>query len=118
MINLLQINTRARNQVEEKRRLVSALKAGVSPEGQNLFLAITKTLVLQFTILGTIHESCIKFTRMYDWYFLCILGSVTYHGMARILSFSSKLLSPLPTSWRMCGYKSQEVADLEEVEMS
>jgi hypothetical protein len=43
-LNLQRINSRAKNQVEEKRRVVSALKAGVSLEGQSLFLAITKTI--------------------------------------------------------------------------
>ncbi|XP_059479769.1 protein LSM12 homolog A [Neocloeon triangulifer] len=43
-LNLHRISTRTRNQVEEKRRMISALKAGVSIEGQNLFLAITKTI--------------------------------------------------------------------------
>lgn len=33
-----------RNHVEEKRRLMSALTAGVSPEGQRLFIAIAKTI--------------------------------------------------------------------------
>lgn len=40
----LQLNTRVRNQVEQKRRLVSALTAGVSREGQKLYLAIAKTI--------------------------------------------------------------------------
>ncbi|CAB3369924.1 Hypothetical predicted protein [Cloeon dipterum] len=43
-LNLFKISTRARNQVEEKRRVISALKAGVSSEGQNLFLNISKTM--------------------------------------------------------------------------
>lgn len=43
-LNLHRINTRAKNQVEEKRRIVSALRANVSVEGQSLFLTITKTL--------------------------------------------------------------------------
>ncbi|KAK6634853.1 hypothetical protein RUM44_000100 [Polyplax serrata] len=43
-LNLHRLNTRIRNQVEEKKRLVNALNAGVSPEGQKLFLAISKTI--------------------------------------------------------------------------
>ncbi|XP_063219939.1 protein LSM12 isoform X2 [Bacillus rossius redtenbacheri] len=38
------LNIRVRNQIEEKRRLVKALAAGVSPDGQKLFLAISKTI--------------------------------------------------------------------------
>lgn len=41
---LQQISSRVRNQTEQKRRLVSALKAGVSREGQTLYLAITKMI--------------------------------------------------------------------------
>ncbi|XP_026293853.1 protein LSM12 [Frankliniella occidentalis] len=43
-LNLQRLNTRVRNQIEEKKRLVTALAAGVSPEGQKLFLTITKTI--------------------------------------------------------------------------
>ncbi|RZF32899.1 hypothetical protein LSTR_LSTR004290 [Laodelphax striatellus] len=43
-LNLQRLNTRVRNQVEEKRRLVTALAAGVSPDGQKLFLTICKTI--------------------------------------------------------------------------
>ncbi|XP_058468076.1 LSM12 homolog A [Malaya genurostris] len=43
-LNLQRLSTRVRNQVEQKRRQVSALAAGVSPEGQNLFLAIARTI--------------------------------------------------------------------------
>jgi len=43
-LNLQRLNTRVRNQIEEKRRLVSALAAGVSPDGQKLFLTIAKTI--------------------------------------------------------------------------
>ncbi|GLG96307.1 hypothetical protein R5R35_012284 [Gryllus longicercus] len=43
-LNLQRLNTRVRNQVEEKRRLVTSLAAGVSPEGQRLFLAISRTI--------------------------------------------------------------------------
>ncbi|XP_067012667.2 protein LSM12 homolog A [Anabrus simplex] len=43
-LNLQRLNTRVRNQVEEKRRLVTSLAAGVSPEGQKLFLAISRTI--------------------------------------------------------------------------
>nr|QBH72786.1 hypothetical protein [Carausius morosus] len=44
-LNLHKLNIRVRNQIEEKRRLVKALAAGVSPEGQKLFLAISKTIM-------------------------------------------------------------------------
>ncbi|XP_011882124.1 PREDICTED: protein LSM12 homolog [Vollenhovia emeryi] len=43
-LNLQRLNTRVRNQIDEKRRLVMALQAGVSPEGQKLFIAISKTI--------------------------------------------------------------------------
>lgn len=43
-MNLQRLNTRVRNQVEEKRRMVRALQPGVSPEGQKLFIAIAKTI--------------------------------------------------------------------------
>uniref|UniRef100_A0A336MVA8 CSON006466 protein n=1 Tax=Culicoides sonorensis TaxID=179676 RepID=A0A336MVA8_CULSO len=48
-LNLNRLSTRVRNKVEEKKRLVSALTAGVSPEGQKLYLAITKTIRDQVT---------------------------------------------------------------------
>lgn len=40
----LQLSSRIRNTVEEKKRLVSALKANVSEEGQNLFIWLGKML--------------------------------------------------------------------------
>lgn len=43
-LNLQRLNTRVRNAIEEKRRLVTALKEGVSPEGQKLFITISKTI--------------------------------------------------------------------------
>lgn len=43
-LNLQRLNTRVRNQIDEKKRLVMALQAGVSPEGQKLFIAISKTI--------------------------------------------------------------------------
>ncbi|EZA54683.1 LSM12-like protein A [Ooceraea biroi] len=43
-LNLQRLNTRVRNQIEEKKRLVMALQAGASPEGQKLFIAISKTI--------------------------------------------------------------------------
>nr|QBH72785.1 hypothetical protein [Brunneria borealis] len=43
-LNLQRLNTRVRNQIEEKRKLISALSAGVPPEGQKLFLAIARTI--------------------------------------------------------------------------
>lgn len=43
-LNLQRLNNRIRNQIEEKKRMVMALQAGVSPEGQKLFVAIHKTI--------------------------------------------------------------------------
>lgn len=43
-IRSFQISSRIRNQTEQKRRMVSALKAGVSREGQTLYMAITKMI--------------------------------------------------------------------------
>ncbi|XP_046423820.1 protein LSM12 homolog [Neodiprion virginianus] len=43
-LNLRRLNTRVRNHVEEKKRMVKALQAGVSPDGQKLFIAIAKTI--------------------------------------------------------------------------
>ncbi|KAF2880553.1 hypothetical protein ILUMI_25624 [Ignelater luminosus] len=43
-LNLQRLNTRIRNQVDEKRRLLTAMSANVSPEGQRLFIAIAKTI--------------------------------------------------------------------------
>ncbi|XP_058059292.1 LSM12 homolog A-like [Anopheles bellator] len=43
-LNLQRLSTRARNQVEQKKRQLTALAAGVSPEGQNLFMAIARTI--------------------------------------------------------------------------
>lgn len=48
-----QIATRKRNAVDEKRRLVLALTAGVTPEGQRLFMAISKTIGPQVTWQGS-----------------------------------------------------------------
>lgn len=39
-----QLSTRVRNNVEQKKRWVSALSAGVSPEGQKLYMVISKTI--------------------------------------------------------------------------
>lgn len=41
---LFQLSNRVRNQVEQKKRLVSALKANVSEEAQNLFMWLAKML--------------------------------------------------------------------------
>lgn len=38
------MNTRVRNSVEEKKRWLTAISAGVSPEGQKLYMAISKTI--------------------------------------------------------------------------
>uniref|UniRef100_A0A8D8W1P6 Protein LSM12 homolog n=1 Tax=Cacopsylla melanoneura TaxID=428564 RepID=A0A8D8W1P6_9HEMI len=43
-LNLARIQTRLKNSIEEKKRLVSALAAGVSLEGRQLFITITKTM--------------------------------------------------------------------------
>lgn len=43
-LNLERLSTRARNQVEQKRLQLTALSAGVSPEGQNLYMAIARTI--------------------------------------------------------------------------
>ncbi|XP_020709843.1 protein LSM12 homolog A-like [Athalia rosae] len=43
-LNLNRLNTRVRNQVEAKKCIVKSLQAGVSPEGQKLFIAIAKTI--------------------------------------------------------------------------
>lgn len=43
-LNLQRLNTRVRNQIDEKKRMVKALQAGVSPEGQKLFITISKTI--------------------------------------------------------------------------
>lgn len=43
-LNLTRIQTRLKNAIQEKKRLVNALAAGVTPEGQQLFFTITKTM--------------------------------------------------------------------------
>lgn len=43
-LNTAKLNTRLRDQVEKKKRAVMAFKAGISPQGQSLFRAISKTL--------------------------------------------------------------------------
>ncbi|XP_014231753.1 protein LSM12 homolog A-like [Trichogramma pretiosum] len=43
-LNLQRLNTRVRNQIDEKKRMVKALQAGVSPDGQKLYIAISKTI--------------------------------------------------------------------------
>lgn len=43
-LNVQRLTTRSKHQLEEKMRLLNAMAAGVSPEGQQLFLAITKTI--------------------------------------------------------------------------
>lgn len=40
----LQLNTRIRNQIDDKKRTLQAMSANVSPEGQRLFIAIAKTI--------------------------------------------------------------------------
>lgn len=43
-LSYFQLSNRVRNQVDQKKRLVSALKANVSEEGQNLFMWLAKML--------------------------------------------------------------------------
>jgi len=43
-LNIPRLNHRAREQIDKKKKLINALKAGVSPEGQRLFTAINKTI--------------------------------------------------------------------------
>jgi len=43
-LNIQRLNARAREQIDKKKKLVAALRAGVPPEGQRLFSAINKTL--------------------------------------------------------------------------
>ena len=43
-LNIARLNARAREMIDKKKKLVTALKAGVSPDGQRLFVAINKTL--------------------------------------------------------------------------
>ncbi|XP_056633483.1 protein LSM12 homolog A-like [Diorhabda sublineata] len=43
-LNLQRLNTRIRNQVDEKKRMFQARAANVSSEGQSLFIAIAKTI--------------------------------------------------------------------------
>ena len=43
-LNIQRLNARAREQIDKKKKLVAALRAGVPPEGQRLFAAINKTL--------------------------------------------------------------------------
>lgn len=42
-LNISRLKTRAANNIERKKRTVKAFKAGVSPDGQKLFQAISKT---------------------------------------------------------------------------
>lgn len=51
-LNLQRLSTRVRNAVDQKKRLVSALAAGVSPEGQQLYMAISKTINNEVTWSG------------------------------------------------------------------
>lgn len=43
-LNLQRLNMRIRNQVDEKKRLLTTMSASVTPEGQRLFVAIAKTI--------------------------------------------------------------------------
>ena len=42
-IFLFQLNNRAMNNLDKKKRLVKAFKKGITPEGQRVFHAISKT---------------------------------------------------------------------------
>lgn len=44
---ILQLSNRVRNQVEQKKRLVSALKANASEEAQNLYIFLAKMLTVE-----------------------------------------------------------------------
>ncbi|KAL7030900.1 hypothetical protein ACKWTF_006821 [Chironomus riparius] len=46
-INLQRLSNRVRNQVEQKKRLVSALKANASEEAQNLYIFLAKMLTVE-----------------------------------------------------------------------
>ncbi|XP_044732586.1 protein LSM12 homolog [Chrysoperla carnea] len=52
-LNLQRLNTRIRNSIDEKRRMVSALSAGVSPDGQRLFMQISKLINDEVTWRGS-----------------------------------------------------------------
>uniref|UniRef100_T1J8D5 Rho GTPase-activating protein 21 n=1 Tax=Strigamia maritima TaxID=126957 RepID=T1J8D5_STRMM len=43
-LNIQKLSNRVKQQTDEKMRLISAMSADVSPEGQQLFLTITKTI--------------------------------------------------------------------------
>ncbi|KAK7586225.1 hypothetical protein V9T40_004101 [Parthenolecanium corni] len=43
-LNTDRLTNRLKNNVSSKKRVITALQSGVSPEGQNLFLTITKTI--------------------------------------------------------------------------
>lgn len=73
VFNLTQLSTRVRNKVEEKKRLVSALTAGVSPEGQKLYMAITKTIPGQDQV---------SFDSFYRQWKIQIPYFLRLHGMA------------------------------------
>lgn len=48
---MLQLSRRVRNAIEQKKILVSALQSGVSPEGQKLYMVISKTISNQVSFL-------------------------------------------------------------------
>ncbi|XP_069678790.1 protein LSM12 [Periplaneta americana] len=43
-LDLMRLNSRVRNQIEDKKRIITAMCPNVTPEGQKLFLAISKTI--------------------------------------------------------------------------
>lgn len=59
-----QLSTRVRNSCEQKKRWISAVSAGVSPEGQKLYMAIAKTInqvsPIEFNQSASTHFSGIK----------------------------------------------------------
>jgi len=51
-LDLQRLSRRVRNAIEQKKILVSALQSGVSPEGQKLYMAISKTISNQVNWSG------------------------------------------------------------------
>lgn len=43
-LSCFQLNKRVKNQVDEKKRMLQAISANVSSEGQSLYIAISKTI--------------------------------------------------------------------------
>ncbi|KAG4080048.1 hypothetical protein HA402_006360 [Bradysia odoriphaga] len=51
-LDLQRLSRRVRNAIEQKKILVSALQSGVSPDGQKLYMAISKTISNQVNWSG------------------------------------------------------------------